>query len=304
METMFDLTNPVFFDADKAREYLEELHWPDGAECPHCESMNVTKVGGKTARPGLYMCNACRKQFTVTVGTIFEDSKIPLNKWLWAFAMLSSGKKGLSASQLSRNLGITYKTAWFMAHRIREAMKDDGSPLGGPGKVIESDEAFVGCFMKKRLSGKVAPKKKVVTLVERSGRARSFHITNINHTNVRHALVTSAHRSSVLMTDDARFYNRIGREFTAHGTTLHSNREFSRGDGHHSNTAENFFSILKRGVIGTYHHWSEAHIHRYLVEFDFRYSTKDLTDAERTAIALRNARGKRLMYRQPSSLAA
>ena len=139
----FDLTNPVFFDADKAREYLESLHWPEGAECRHCESMDVTKVGGKTARPGLYMCNACRRQFTVTVGTIFEDSKIPLNKWLWAFAMLNSGKKGLSANQLSRNLGITYKTAWFMAHRIREAMKDDGSPLGGPGKVIESDEAFV-----------------------------------------------------------------------------------------------------------------------------------------------------------------
>jgi transposase-like protein len=140
----FDLTNPVFFDADKAREYLESLHWPNGAECRHCESANVTKVGGKSARPGLYMCNACRKQFTVTVGTIFEDSKIPLNKWLWAFAMINSGKKGLSANQLSRNLGITYKSAWFMAHRIREAMKDDGSPLGGPGKVVESDEAFVG----------------------------------------------------------------------------------------------------------------------------------------------------------------
>lgn len=300
----FDLTNPVFSDADKAREYLESLHWPEGAECPHCESMNVTKVGGSTARPGLYMCNACRKQFTVTVGTIFEDSKIPLNKWLMAFALLSGSKKGLSTHQLHRQLGITYKSAWFMTHRIREAMKDDGSPLGGPGKVIESDEAFVGGFKKKRLSGKVAPKKKVVTLVEREGRARSFHITNVDHRNIRAALVSSAHRSSHLMTDDARFYNNIGREFASHHTTLHSNREFSRGDGNHSNNAENFFSILKRGVIGTYHHWSEAHIHRYLAEFDFRYSTRNISDAERTEEALKGARGKRLTYRQPSGIAA
>jgi transposase-like protein len=301
---MFDLTNPVFSDADKAREYLESLHWPDGAECPHCESMNVTKVNGKTARPGLYMCNACRKQFTVTVGTIFEDSKIPLNKWLMAFALLNGSKKGMSAHQLHRSLGITYKSAWFMAHRIREAMKDDGSPLGGPGKVVEADEAFVGGKQSRRAYKKPASKKKVVALVERDGRARSFHVANIHHGNVRAALVTNVHRSSTLMTDDARFYWSIGREFANHGTVLHAGHEFSRGDGHHANTAENFFSILKRGVIGTYHHWSEAHMHRYLVEFDFRYSTKDLADAERTAIALRNARGKRLMYRQPSSLAA
>lgn len=138
----FDLTNPVFHDENKAREYLESLHWPDGAECPRCESIHATKVGGTTARPGLYMCNTCRKQFTVTVGTIFEDSKIPLTKWLLAFAMLSAGKKGVSTHQLSRQLGITYKSAWFLTHRIREAMKDDGSPLGGPGKIVESDEAI------------------------------------------------------------------------------------------------------------------------------------------------------------------
>ena len=300
----FDLTNPVFSDEAKAREYLESLHWPDGPECPHCESMNATKVGGSTGRPGLHMCNACRKQFTVTVGTIFEDSKIPLNKWLMAFALLNGSKKGMSAHQLHRQLGITYKSAWFLAHRIREAMKDDGSPLGGPDKTVESDEAFVGGFKKKRLSGKVAPKKKVLTLVERDGRARSFHITHIDHTNIRSAIVTNVHRSTHLRTDDARFYMGVGREFASHKTTLHANREFSRGDGNHSNTAENFFSILKRGVVGTYHHWSATHIHRYLAEFDFRYSTKGITDAERTEIALRNARGKRLYYRQPSSLAA
>jgi hypothetical protein len=167
--------------------------------------------------------------------------------------------------------------------------------LGGPGKVIESDEAFVGGFKKKRLSGKVAPKKKVLTLVERGGRARSFHITNINHTNIRAALVTVAHRSSVLMTDDARFYMGIGKEFAGHGTTLHANREFSRGNGQHSNTAENYFSILKRGVIGTYHH---------LAEFDFRYSTKDISDRERADQALKGIVGKRLTYRRSNLLAA
>jgi hypothetical protein len=218
--------------------------------------------------------------------------------------MLSAGKKGVSTHQLHRQLGISYKSAWFMTHRIREAMKDDGSPLGGPGKVVESDEAFVKARKRKRLSGKIAPTKKVMTLVERGGRARSFHVANLNHNNIRGAIVSNVHRSSTLMTDDARIYWPIGREFAKHGTTLHANREFSRGDGHHSNTAENFFSILKRGVIGTYHHWSEAHIHRYLAEFDFRYSTKDISDAERTEIALRGARGKRLTYRQPSSIAA
>jgi hypothetical protein len=183
-------------------------------------------------------------------------------------------------------------------------MRDDGTPLGGPGKIVESDEAFVGGAKRKRLSGKVAPKKKVLTLVERDGRARSFHIARIHAGTVRAALVTQIDRQSILMTDDARFYWGIGREFKKHGTTLHAGRQFAKAGGVHSNTAENFFSILKRGVIGTYHHWSEAHIHRYLAEFDFRYSTKELTDADRTAIALRNARGKRLYYRQPSSLAA
>jgi hypothetical protein len=177
-------------------------------------------------------------------------------------------------------------------------------PLGGEGKVIESDEAIVGGFKRKRLSGKIAPKKKVVTLVERGGRARSFHITNVTHANVRAVLVTSAHRSSVLMTDDARFYNNIGREFAEHHTTLHSNREFAKAGGIHSNTAENFFSIFKRGLVGVYHHMSAAHLHRYLAEFDFRYSTKDISDAERTDAAMLGAVGKRLTYRRPVGAAA
>jgi len=303
---MFDLTNPIFFDADKAREHLESINWPSGPVCPHCgERENVHRLAGKSHRPGLIQCNACLKNFTVTVGTVFERSKIALNKWMLATYLLASSKKGMSAHQLHRTLGVTYKTAWFMMHRIREAMTPTNpEPLGGPGKVIESDEAFVGGFKKKRLSGKVAAKKKVVTLVERGGAARSFHITHIDHTNIRAALVTNCHRSSVLMTDDARFYNRIGREFAAHGTTLHANREFSRGDGHHSNTAENFFSILKRGVVGTYHHWSATHIHRYLAEFDFRYSTKDISDRDRADEALRGIVGKRLTYRRTDKLAA
>ena len=302
---MDDILAPRFIDPVAARKHLEALRWPDGPECPHCGMMDCTRLEGKSHRDGLIQCNNCREQFTVTVGTVFERSKIALNKWLLANHLLCASKKGMSAKQIERMLGVTYKTAWFMMHRIREAMKPSNpEPLGGPGKVIESDEAFVGGFKKKRLSGKVAPKKKVVTLVERGGPARSFHITHVDHTNIRSALVTNCHRSSVLMTDDARFYNRIGREFAAHGTTLHANREFSRGEGHHSNTAENFFSILKRGVVGIYHHWSATHIHRYLAEFDFRYSTKDISDRERADKALKGIVGKRLTYRRTDKLAA
>ncbi len=302
---MFDLTNPIFQDADKAREHLESINWPNGPFCPHCgETENVHRLQGKSHRAGLIQCNSCLKNFTVTVGTVFERSKISLNKWMLATYLLASSKKGISAHQIHRMLGVTYKTAWFMMHRVREAMKDDGSPLGGPGQVIESDEVIVGGKKKRRLSGKVAPKKKVVTLVERGGRARSFHITHIDHTNIRAALVTNCHRSSHLRTDDARFYNRIGEEFASHETTLHSNREFSRGDGNHSNTAENFFSILKRGVVGTYHHWSATHIHRYLAEFDFRYSSKDDSDRERADAMLKGIVGKRLTYRRTDKLAA
>jgi transposase-like protein len=299
---MDDILAPRFIDPVAARRHLEAIRWPDGPECPHCGLIKATAVSG--GREGLYQCNNCREQFTVTVGTVFERSKVPLNKWLLANHLLCASKKGMSAAQIARMLGVTYKTAWFMMHRIREAMKDDGAPLGGPGKVVESDEAFIGGSKKKRLSGKVAKMKKVVSLVERGGRARSFHVANIHANNVRAALVTNVDRASTLMTDDARLYWPIGREFASHGTTLHSNREFSRGDGVHSNTAENFFSILKRGVIGTYHHWSPAHLHRYLAEFDFRYSTKNDSDRERADKALKGIAGKRLTYRRTAALAA
>src|SRR3954451_25207607 len=301
---MDDILAPRFIDPVAARKHLEAIRWPDGPYCPHCGSFNATRLEGKKHREGLVQCNDCREQFTVTVGTVFERSKIALNKWLLCNHLLVSSKKGISAHQIHRMLGVTYKTAWFMCHRLREAMKDDGSPLGGPGKVVESDEAFIGGKKKRRLSGKVAPMKKVVVLVERDGRARSFHTANLHHNNIRGALVTNVHRSSTLMTDDARVYWSVGREFAGHGTTLHAAREFARPGGVHSNNAENFFSILKRGVIGTYHHWSAAHFHRYLAEFDFRYSTKDATDKERSDAMLRGIVGKRLTYRRTASLAA
>jgi transposase-like protein len=299
-----DITAPRFTNEDAAREHLEALRWPDGAECPHCGLINATKLTGTHHRPGLYQCNSCREQFTVTVGTVFERSKIGLHKWLLATHLLCASKKGMSSKQIERMLGVTYKTAWFMCHRIREAMKDDGSPLGGEGMVVESDEAFVGGKSKNRRFRKTAPMKKVVALVERDGRARSFHVANLHANNIRSALVTNIDRQSILMTDDARTYWPIGREFAAHGTTLHAAREFARPGGIHSNTAENFFSILKRGVIGTYHHWSACHLHRYLAEFDFRYSTKTANDFERSEICLKNIAGKRLTYRRIGSLAA
>ena len=302
---MTNLTDPIYFDADKAREHLEALHWPEGPVCPHCGCMGrITKLEGKSTRKGVHKCNDCAKPFTVTVGTIFEDSKIALNKWLMAFRLLNGGKKGISANELSRHLGITYKSAWFMAHRIREAMKTDASsPLGGPDKIVEADETFVGGKARNRAHRKPAPKKMVVALIERGGEARSFHVANIHGNTVRGALVANVDRASTLMTDNAHIYYAVGREFAAHGSTIHSLREYVKGNIH-SNTAENFFSIFKRGVIGTYHHLSEAHLHRYTTEFDFRYNTRTMTDAERTAEAIKGARGKRLTYRQPSSLAA
>lgn len=301
---MTNLTDAIYYDADKAREHLEMLHWPHGPVCPRCGTLDrITKLAGKSTRPGVYKCNECAKPFTVTVGTIFEDSKIPLNKWLLAFRLLNGGKKGVSANELSRHLGITYKSAWFMAHRIREAMGQDNDPMGGPGMTVEADETFVGGKARNRAYRKPAPKKMVVALVERDGRARSFHVANIHANNVRGILTANVDRASHLMTDDARLYWAVGREFASHGTTLHASRKYAEGDKH-SNTAENFFSIFKRGVIGTYHHMSEAHLHRYCAEFDFRYNTRKITDAERTVEALKGARGKRLMYRQPRSFAA
>lgn len=305
---MFDLTNPIFTDAEKARTHLESINWPEGPFCPHCgECENVHRLAGKSTRPGLIQCNSCLKNFTVTVGTVFERSKIALNKWMLATYLLSSSKKGMSAHQLHRMLGVTYKTAWFMAHRIREAM--DGAagdaPLGGPNAVVEADETYVGGKARNRAKRAPAPKKAVVALVEREGHVRSFHVANVTAKQVRGLIVTNVHRASHLMTDESMVYTRVGREFAGHSTVVHSAGEYVRTGGFtHSNTAENFFSIFKRGVIGTYHHMSEAHLGRYCREFDFRYNTRTISDGERADTALKGIVGKRITYRRPSQLAA
>lgn len=307
---MADLTNPIFHDETKARKHFESLRWADGRYCPHCGSTDETSPVKSKDRPGLYYCNACKKKFTATVGTIFERSHIPLHKWMAATHLLCSSKKGMSAHQLHRMLGVTYKTAWFMAHRIREAMKDsDPTPMGGKGEIVEADETYLGSSGYEFHNGKgwqmkrgVAEKKKVLTLVERGGRARSIMAEQITGKVVRHFLVTNADRKSVLMTDESPLYNRVGKEFIRHFTVNHAKGEYARGFSS-TNTVEGYFSIFKRGMIGTYQHCGEQHLQRYLHEFDFRYSHRDLSDAERAEVAVAGGTGKRLMYHQASNRA-
>jgi transposase-like protein len=300
---MCDLTNPAFTDEDKAREYLEKSRWPDGPVCPFCGQFETVKaLGGKSMGPGWYHCSDCREKFTVRVGTLYERSHIALHKWLLATHLMTSSKKGMSAHQMHRMLGVTYKTAWFMAHRIREAMTDrKRGPVGGEGKTVEIDETVIGGKKTNRAYAKKEPKKHVVmSLVERGGAVRSVRVANVKVKTLRAEIVKAASRKSKLMTDAASWYVRIGEEFASHESVNHENNEYVRGDVH-SNTAENFFSILKRGIIGTYHHVSEAHLDRYLAEFDFRYSNRaklGVTDGERAALALKGIEGKRLTYRR------
>ncbi|WP_447952618.1 IS1595 family transposase [Sphingopyxis chilensis] len=304
---MTNITAPHFHDETKAREHLEAIRWPEGPTCPHCGSFNATRLEGKKHRAGLVQCNDCREQYTVTVGTVFERSKVPLHKWLLCNHLLCASKKGMSAKQIERMLGVTYKTAWFMCHRIREAMKVDGTdgPLGGQDKVVEADETYVGGKAKNRATRRPAPKKAVVALVERDGHVRSFHVANVNAKHLRSLIVTNVDRASHLMTDESVVYTSVGREFNGHSVVNHSAKEYvTTGGFKHSNTAENFFSIFKRGVIGTYHHMSEAHLARYTGEFDFRYNTRTMTDAERAAAALSRIGGKRLTYRRTDAIAA
>ncbi|KRA00251.1 transposase [Mesorhizobium sp. Root157] len=317
------LDSPIFQDADKAREHLEAQRWPHGPICPHCGNANetrITKMEGKAHRPGLYNCMECREQFTVTVGTVFERSKIPLNKWLLATFLMASSKKGMSAHQLHRMLGVTYKTAWFMAHRIREAMKEDvasSGPLGGEGKIIEADETYFGKretprvspqrkgrpFIKKGKSGS-GHKRTVIGLVERGGKARMFHINHATKATVRDVLVRNADRTSTLYTDSSRLYTTTGEEYAKHRTTNHAIGEYARREGDvvvHSNTIEGVFSVFKRGMIGVYQHCGEAHLHRYLAEFDFRYNRRaalKVSDTERHDQLLAMIEGKRLTYRR------
>jgi len=315
---MTNITAPHFTNEDKAREHLESLRWPQGPFCPHCGSLNAKRLPLQRGRPtkahpegaerkGVVQCNDCRKQYSVTVGTVFESSKIPLHKWLLANHLLCASKKGMSAHEIHRLLGITYKSAWFMCHRIREAMKSETpSPIGGYGKAIEADETYVGGKVSnrhahKRHGSKENPfkdKQPVVSLVERGGEVRSFHVANVTGPLLRNILVTNADRGSWLMTDEHGGYKAVGKEFTGHGVVAHSRGEYGRHGVFHTNTIENFFSIFKRGVIGTYHHISENHLHRYTTEFDFRYNTRKGTDAERADLALKGIAGKRLTYRR------
>lgn len=302
-----DLTSPRFTNEDAARAHIEASRWPNGVNCPLCGSLNVRRMGGKT-QAGMFLCNDCRDKFTCRTGTVMERSHIPLHKWLLAIHLMASSKKGISAHQLMRNLGLgSYRTAWFLCHRIREAMGDDSHKatggLGGANKAVEVDETYVGGKAKNRAHREPAPKKAVVSLVEREGRIHSRHVPDVTAKTVREVVVTNANRASVLMSDEASIYPKIGAEFANHLTVNHSANEYVRlGSYVHINTAENFYSILKRGITGTYHSVSEAHLHRYLKEFDFRYNNRSklgVEDNERAAIALRGIEGKRLTYRQP-----
>jgi transposase-like protein len=306
---MENIYQPHFQNEEAAREKLESIRWPDGAECPHCGLINATKLEGKAHRKGVYQCNHCREQFTVTVGTVFERSKVPLHKWLLANHLMCASKKGVSAHQLHRMLGVTYKTAWFMAHRLREAMKDEGGPLGGEGSTVEADETYIGrdkSVPKNRTA--IRHMNKVVSLVDRTtGRAVSFHIThNLTAEAISQILYTHVDRKSRLVTDEAHFYKRPGLEFASHGRVNHAAGEYVRGDIT-TNTIEGFFSIFKRGMRGIYQHCGSQHLHRYLAEFDFRYShRKDCgyNDADRAVEVLKGIAGKRLTYRRTCYAAA
>lgn len=308
------LTDPVFQDADKARAFMERERWPHGPICPHCGNVDkakITALQGKAHRPGLYQCKECNEQFTVTVGTVYERSKIPLNKWLMAIFMLNAGKKGTSAHQIHRQLGVTYKTAWFMCHRIRESMREEGlEPMGGGGKIVEADETYFGKAEAMRPSkqrkgrpyihrGKFKNNRPILALVERAGRVRSFHVPVADAANVAAIVRENIHRETRLQTDESRLYPVVGKEFAAHETVNHSINEYARGDVT-TNTVETYFSVFKRGMRGTYQHCKEKHLHRYLAEFDFRFNHRaalGFTDGERAALAIRNAGGKRLTYR-------
>jgi transposase-like protein len=268
-----DITAKIYNDEDAAREHLEAQLWPDGPVCPHCGSVEATALKGKAHRKGLYQCNGCREQFSVTVGTVFERSKIKLHKWVLAAHLMGASKKGVSSKQIERMLGVTYKTAWFITVRLREAMRDDvpEGGVGGQNKVVEADETFVGGKKKNVHKGKPEPKKHaVVALVERDGGMRASHVADVTAKTLRETLVTQASRKSYLMTDEATAYKGVGKEFSGHGSVNHSAQEYVRGTFWHTNTAESFFAILKRGVYGTFHSISEQHLQRYADEFAAR----------------------------------
>jgi transposase-like protein len=293
-----------FANEQTAIEYVEARLWPHGAVCPHCGAVGeATKLQGKATRPGLWKCRACRKQFTVKIGTVFEASHVPMHIWLQTIYLFCSSKKGFATRQLQRTLGCSMKTAWFLGMRVRDAMRDlgmpDAGPLGGANQVVEADETFVGGKARNR-KNIIPPKAPVLSLVERDGRVRSFHVPDVTAQTLKPIIVSHINKATYLMTDDAPVYTAIGREFGGHGTVNHSAEEYVRATFWHTNTVENFFSIFKRGIFGCYFHVSEAHLHRYCAEFDFRHNYRErlgYDDLARADVALRGIIGKRLTYR-------
>jgi transposase-like protein len=296
------LSAPYFHNEEAAFAKLEGILWPRGPVCPHCGGVErISPIKGKTARIGLKFCGQCRKQFTVKIGTVLESAHIPLHKCLQAVYLITSSKKGFSAHQLHRALQVTYKSAWFLHHRIREAMREGNlAPMGGTGGAVEVDETFIGRKKGRAVRHGYEHKFKVLALVERdTGRARSMVMDKISTRAVAPIVRTNVAKEARLMTDEARHYVKVGREFADHQVVQHSTGEYVRGDAH-TNTIEGYFSIFKRGMRGVYQHCAEHHLHRYLAEFDFRYNyrkAKGIEDAERADKALRGIVGKRLTYR-------
>jgi transposase-like protein len=304
---------PLFADEDKARAFVEAKRWPNGPVCPHCKATEVYRLTAKAGskrpvRPGVLKCARCRKQFTVRVGSIFEDSKLPLRLWLFAIHLMTSSKKGVSSHQIARELGITVKSAWFVTHRIREAMKKE--PMAGMmSGQLEADEAYIGAsrvrYKGTSKFGRGTSKKPVVVLVQRGGQAHCRPVDAVNSKNLREELFYLADRSSSLFTDELRLYGRIGREFLGgHHVVKHSANEYVRKTPNGdmlvtTNTAESFFALLKRAHYGIYHQLSKKHLHRYTTEFSFRWDNRGVSDGERMVAAIKGAEGRRLMYRNP-----
>jgi transposase-like protein len=305
-----NLQNPIFTDEIKAREWLEARIWPNGSVCPHCgnaDQTRITGMHGKVHRAGLYQCNECREQFTVTVGTVFERSKIPLTKWLAALFLLCCSKKGMSTHQIHRMLGISYKSTWFMTHRLREAMRSgDLAPMGGIGSIVEADETFIGRkegSIKRRGHGH---KNAVLSLVDReSGQVRSFHVDSVSAAALVPIVKANVAKETAMMTDEWSGYFSLGKHFASHESVSHKAEEYARG-AVHTNTVEGYYSIFKRGMKGVYQHCGEKHLHRYVAEFDFRYNNRaalGVNDMQRADKLAKGIVGKRLTYRRTGEVA-
>ncbi|MGH8541224.1 MAG: IS1595 family transposase [Stenotrophobium sp.] len=300
---MSSINQPHFQNEEAAFKYLEGIRWPTGPVCPKCGVINHAYSLRKT---GTYRCaeKGCRKDFTVRIGTVFEDSPIKLHKWLMAAFLVCASKKGMSSHQIHRMLGVTYKTAWFMTHRLREAMKEVGGLLGGGGEPVEVDETYWGNNDKLKPGARGGSHKmKIVSLVERDGDKRSFHVARVNEKTLRPILVSQIAKKARLMTDEAAVYPRFKQDFASHEVVNHSIKEYVRNDVT-TNSVESSFALLKRGLVGTFHHVSEQHLQRYADEFDFRWNQRKVTDVARADSLLSQIAGKRLMYLDSSSVGA